>query len=139
MWSEFKEFIMRGNVLDLAIGVVMGSAFTAIVNALVDSIITPLLTALTGQAHVSDLTVQVGTAQLQYGVFLQAIIDFLLIAVVLFVIIKSANRLMRKKTEEPEEVEEEIPAEEQYLKEIRDLLAKQHTNLERDTTHRVDE
>jgi|SRR5699024_10145553 len=125
MWNEFKEFIMRGNVIDLAVGVVMGSAFTTIVNALVENIITPLLTAVTGHAHVSDLTVKVGTAQIQYGVFIQAVIDFLLISAVLFVVIKGINRLMRKKKEEPEEVKEEIPAEEQYLKEIRDLIAAQ--------------
>lgn len=123
MWAEFKEFIMRGNVMDLAIGVVMGSAFTAIVNALVDAVIMPLITALTGNSTIDDLSVQIGSAQIGYGLFLQAIIDFLIIAAVLFVLIKAVNVIMRKKEEEPEE--EPIPVTEQYLKEIRDALVAQ--------------
>lgn len=128
MLKEFKEFIMRGNVMDLAVGVVMGSAFTAIVTALVDNIISPMLTLLTGKAKLSDLFFSIGTAQIQYGAFIQAIIDFLIVSFVLFFIIKAINTLMRKKEEEPEEVAEDIPAEENYLREIRDLLAEQRKN-----------
>ena len=123
MWSEFKEFIMRGNVLDLAVGVVMGSAFTAIVNALVENIITPIITAIVGESEVSDLVFPLGSAQIQYGVFLQAIIDFLIIALILFMVIQGINRLARKKEAEPKMEEVIVTAEEQYLKEIRDLLA----------------
>ena len=123
MWSEFKEFIMRGSVLDLAVGVVMGSAFTAIVNALVENIITPIITAIVGESEVSDLVFPLGSAQIQYGVFLQAIIDFLIIALILFMVIQGINRLARKKEEEPKMEEVIVTAEEQYLKEIRDLLA----------------
>ncbi|WP_035444917.1 large-conductance mechanosensitive channel protein MscL [Atopococcus tabaci] len=132
MLQEFKEFIMRGNVMDLAVGVVMGSAFTAIVNALVDHIITPIITALTGNASVDDLFIQVGAAELRYGLFLQAIIDFLIIGAVLFVAIKAMNKVMRKKEEEPEE--EPIPVTEQYLKDIRDALVEQNQSTKLDAT-----
>ena len=122
MWKEFKEFIMRGNVLDLAIGVVMGAAFTAIVNSLVDSIIMPIVTSLTGNASVEDLSVQIGSATMNYGAFIQAVIDFLIIALILFLVVKGLNNLSKRmrREEEPEEVA--VPATEEYLREIRDLL-----------------
>ena len=124
MIKEFKEFIMRGNVIELAVGIVMGAAFTAIVTALVEHIITPIIAAVTGNADVSGLAIQIGTAELTYGYFLQAVIDFLLIALVLFLMIKFINKLSRQKAEE-EEVEVEAPTAESYLEEIRDLLAQQ--------------
>lgn len=122
MWKEFKEFIMRGNILDLAIGVVMGAAFTAIVNSLVDSIIMPIVTSLTGNASVEDLSVQIGSATMNYGAFIQAIIDFLIIALILFLVVKGLNNLSKRmrREEEPEEVV--VPATEEYLREIRDLI-----------------
>lgn len=128
MIKEFKEFIMRGNVLDLAVGVIIGAAFSAIVNSLVEDLISPIIVAMTSQASIEDLSVRVGTATLTYGSFIQAIIDFLIIALVLFLIIKAANKFKRKNPElEVEEVE--IPAAELYLKEIRDLLAAQGKEL----------
>lgn len=126
MIKEFKEFIMRGNVLDLAVGVIIGSAFSAIVNSLVTDIITPLIVSLTSQASVSELSIKIGSATLTYGNFIQAIIDFLIIAFILFLIIKTANRISRKEPETQEAVE--IPQAEQYLKEIRDLLAREQTS-----------
>jgi len=124
MWEEFKEFIMRGNVVELAIGLIMGSAFTAIVNALVDSIIMPFIAGLSGNASVEGLAVSFNGADIAYGTFLQAIIDFLLIAFVLFLAIKGINTLSeRLRKQEEEEQEEELePTAEEYLKEIRDLL-----------------
>lgn len=127
MIKEFKAFIMRGNVIELAVGIVLGAAFTAIVTALVEHVITPIIAALTGNASVDFLTFQIGEAQIAYGLFLQAVIDFVLIALVLFIMIKVISGVSRKREEE-EEVEIEAPATEQYLKEIRDLLAKQHTS-----------
>lgn len=121
MWEEFKEFIMRGNVVDLAVGLVMGSAFTAIVNGLVEGIIMPFIAALSGNASVEDLIFTVNGTAIQYGVFLQAIIDFLLISVVLFLAIKGLNTLAAKYKKDEDEVE--VPTAEEYLKEIRDLLA----------------
>lgn len=126
MIKEFKEFIMRGNVLDLAVGVIIGAAFSAIVNSLVSDIITPLIVSLTSQAAIGDLAIQIGAATLTYGNFIQAIIDFLIIAFVLFMIIKSANNFKRKNPDmDTEEVE--APTAEEYLREIRDLLASQNT------------
>lgn len=128
MWKEFKEFITRGNVVELAVGLVMGSAFTAIVNALVENIIMPFIAGLSGQVSVEDLAVNFNGSPIQYGIFLQAIIDFLLIAAVLFFAIKALNTLavQRKKKEEEEKAEEEkIPSSEDYLREIRDLLLEQ--------------
>lgn len=126
MLKEFKEFIMRGNVIELAVGVVMGTAFSAIVNSLVENIISPIITAATGKSTIGELSFPFGSASIQYGAFLQAIIDFLIIALVIFFLVKAINKLMRKK-EEPEEVEEPS-LEEQYLKEIRDLLVSQKMN-----------
>lgn len=124
MLKEFKEFIMRGNVIDLAVGLVMGSAFTAIVNALVENIIMPFIAGLSGSASVEDLAFSFNGSPIEYGLFLQAIIDFLLIALVLFLVIKGINSMStRLRREEEEEEEELIPTAEDYLKEIRDLLA----------------
>lgn len=127
MWKEFKEFILRGNVIELAVGLVMGSAFTAIVNALVDSIIMPFIAGLSGSASVAEMAVDFNGSQIVYGAFLQAIIDFLLIALVLFLAVKALNTMAAKLKREEEAVEEEkdIPSSEEYLREIRDLLAAQ--------------
>lgn len=127
MLKEFKEFIMRGNVLDLAVAVVVGGAFTAIVTALVDHIIMPIVAAVTGNATVDEITIAVGPATLGVGAFLQAIIDFVLIALVLFLMIKAITTIgdRFKRDEEPEEVE--APTAEAYLEEIRDILAAQNS------------
>ena len=109
--DEFKEFISRGNVIDMAVGIVVGGAFTGIVNSLVNDILTPVINMLTGKADVSDLSVSIGTATLNYGLFLQAIINFLIIAVSVFILVKAVNTLremaFRKKEEE---AAEEAPA-----------------------------
>lgn len=124
MWKEFKAFIMRGNVIELAVGLVMGSAFTAIVNALVDNIIMPFIAGLSGNASVENLSFPFNGAEIAYGSFLQAVIDFLLIAAVLFFIIKTLNTVTTrlKKEEEQKEASTKEPSAEDYLKEIRDLL-----------------
>lgn len=127
MIKEFKEFISKGNVMDMAVGIIIGGAFTAIVNALVDSILMPLIGAASGGLSVADMSVKAGNAVIGYGAFLQAIIDFLLIALVLFFIIKGLNKAKAKmeadKAEEAEEPEE-TPADIALLTEIRDLLKK---------------
>lgn len=128
--KEFKEFIARGNVLDLAVGVIMGSAFTKIVTALTQNIIMPLLTIITGKVSVSELKGVIGVTEIPYGLFLQAVIDFLLTAITIFAMVKIINTVskrmeaLRKKKDEPEEEpEEEEPSEEiKLLAEIRDLL-----------------
>lgn len=101
IFKEFKEFISRGNVMDLAVGVIMGSAFTAIVNSLVTDMLMPLLSLLTGGMDFSMLSIVLGSgehaAKLNYGSFISAIINFLLVASAIFVMVKGINRISRKK------------------------------------------
>lgn len=136
--AEFKEFAMRGNVLDMAVGVIIGGAFGKIVSSLVNDIIMPVITLLTGAADFTKLSLVLkepvngseGIA-LMYGNFLQNIIDFLIIALVIFVMLKIMMKLssLRQK-EEVEEVKEKGPTTEELLIEIRDLL-KENKNWEK--------
>ena len=105
MLKEFKEFITRGNVLDMAIGIIMGSAFTAIVNSVVEDLLMPIISGLTAGVNYEDLVLSIGGAQLKLGSLLNAVITFLIIAFVLFLMVKSIN-LFHKKKEEPTEVTE---------------------------------
>ncbi|GMV35148.1 MAG: large conductance mechanosensitive channel protein MscL [Chloroflexi bacterium] len=95
MFKEFKEFVMRGNVLDLAVGVIIGGAFGKIVGSLVNDILMPLIGLLMGGINFGELSVTVGAAQIKWGLFVQSIIDFLIIAFVIFLIVKSANRMKK--------------------------------------------
>jgi large conductance mechanosensitive channel len=132
--TEFKEFAMRGNVIDMAVGVVIGGAFGKIVTALVDSVIMPLVGIATGGADFSDqgwvLREAVGDQPevvLAYGAFIQAIIDFLIIAFCIFLAVKAINKLSRKKEEAPEEPAAPAgPTQEELLTQIRDLLEKKN-------------
>ncbi|SFE22040.1 large-conductance mechanosensitive channel protein MscL [Peptostreptococcus sp. D1] len=124
--KEFKEFAMKGNVLDMAVGVVIGAAFGAIVTALVEKVIMPLVGIIVGGVNISGLAVKVGSANLEYGAFLQAIINFLIIAFSVFAFVKIINTAASKFKKEEEAVEE-VPAVDpqlELLTEIRDLLAK---------------
>lgn len=97
---EFKEFAVRGNVIDMAVGIVIGGAFTAIVNSLVADMITPLLGLITGGRDFSALSVRVGDAQFMYGNFISAVINFILVAFVLFLVVKAVNKLRSHKKDE---------------------------------------
>ncbi len=123
--NEFKEFAMRGNVVDMAVGVIIGGAFGKIVSSLVDNILMPLIGILTGGVDFTMLSAKVGEAEVAYGMFIQNVIDFLIIAFCIFLMIKGLNSLSKKK-EEPEApaAEPEPSAEEKLLSEIRDLLKK---------------
>lgn len=123
MLKEFKEFIAKGNMLDLAVGIVIGAAFTAIVNSFVKDLITPLL-GLFGNANFDEYKWQLKEGVfLNYGSFVTAVINFLIVAMVLFMIVKAANRLKRKQAVEAEAPAEPIiPNDEKLLMEIRDLL-----------------
>ncbi|MBP2058073.1 large conductance mechanosensitive channel [Lactobacillus colini] len=123
MLKEFKEFISRGDVMNLAVGVIIGSAFTAIVNSLVTNLINPLIGLFVGRIDLSNLVLKVGDATFKYGKFINAVINFLIIAFIVFLLMKMVNKLMPKKKEEP--AEPEPTQEEVYLREIRDLLAEQ--------------
>lgn len=123
--TEFKEFAMKGNVIDMAVGVIIGGAFGKIVSSLVDNVLMPVLGMITGGLDFSGLTVKVGDATLKYGIFLQNVIDFLIIAFCIFLMIKGINKLMRKKEEAPAPAPAEPSAEEKLLAEIRDLLKQQ--------------
>ena len=101
MLNEFKNFIARGNVLDLAVGVVIGAAFTAIVTSLVDDLINPIIGLIVGGVDFSALSLGVGEAQFMYGNFINAIIKFLIVAWVVFLIVKAVNKAMPKKEEAP--------------------------------------
>lgn len=96
MLKEFKEFISKGNVMDMAIGLVMGSAFTAIVTAIVDNILMPIVTGLTAGVNYEDLVVQVGGATLKVGAVVNAIITFLIIAIFMFFVVKALNKMKRQ-------------------------------------------
>ena len=123
-FNEFKEFIARGDVMSMAIGIIIGGAFTAIVNSLVNDVVTPLLGIILGGLDFTGIAITVGSANLMVGKFIQAVIAFLLTALVIFSIMKALNSFMKKKEEEvvEESAEPEIPADIQLLTEIRDML-----------------
>ena len=109
MFKEFKEFISRGNVLDMAIGLIMGSAFTAIVTSLVDDLLMPIIAGLTAGVNYEDLVINIGGATLKIGNLINAIISFVIIAFVLFLIVKSINSLHKKDDAPVEETEKTCP------------------------------
>lgn len=122
MINEFKEFISRGNVLDLAVAVIIGGAFGAIVNSLVDDILMPLVGVLIGGIDFTVLSINVGEAHVLYGNFLQAIVNFLVIAIAMFFVMRTYNQLQKQAEEEPKPppvVSDEV----KVLSEIRDLIA----------------
>jgi len=122
MISEFKDFIAKGNVMDMAVGIIIGAAFTAIVGSLVEDMINPLIGLFLGGVDFSGLSASVGEATFTYGNFIMAIINFLIIAFVVFMLVKAVN-----KAKGPEPVVEEAPAgptQEELLTQIRDALQK---------------
>ncbi len=136
MLQEFRKFILRGNVIDLAVGIIMGTAFGAIVKSLVDDIIMPPIGLILGGVNFADLFVnltpskqaaslaaakEAGAAVIAYGSFFNTIINFLIIAFVIFLLVRAVNRMMQAKAEAP--VPPVPTAEEKLLTEIRDLLA----------------
>ncbi|WP_054941411.1 large conductance mechanosensitive channel protein MscL [Paenibacillus ihuae] len=125
MWKEFKSFAMKGNVLDLAVAVVIGAAFGKIVSSLVADIIMPIMGLISGGKNLKNLTFTYLDATVKYGVFLQSVIDFFIISFSIFMVIKVANRFKRKEAVKVEVVESPAPDPEiVLLTEIRDLLRK---------------
>ncbi len=125
--KEFKEFAMKGNVLDMAVGVIIGGAFGKIVSSLVDDVLMPLVGKVTGGIDFTKLAVTLGegenAATLNYGTFIQNVVDFLIVAFCIFIMLKGINKFNKKKEEEPAPAPEPT-AEEKLLTEIRDLLKK---------------
>ena len=120
--SEFKKFIARGNVIDLAVGVIIGGAFSSIVTSLVNNILTPILGLVLGGVDFSNLSITFRDTKIEYGAFIQSIIDFLIIAVCIFIIIKFINKLTHMRKKEEEKVAPKKSEEVLLLEEIRDLL-----------------
>ncbi|MDX3773854.1 large-conductance mechanosensitive channel protein MscL [Chromatiaceae bacterium AAb-1] len=132
--KEFKSFAMRGNVVDMAVGIIIGAAFGKIVSSFVSDVIMPPIGVLLGGVDFKDLalTIQAATAEqtavvIKYGAFLQTVIDFLIIAFAVFIGVKAINSLQRKEAEAAPEAPAAPPADVQLLTEIRDLLKKQHS------------
>jgi len=118
MMNEFREFAMKGNVVDLAVGVIIGGAFGKIVASLVGDVVMPLVGVLIGGVNFSALAVKVGSATIKYGSFLQSCVDFLIIAWAIFIAVKLINRLKREEPAAPPAP----PRQEVLLEEIRDVL-----------------
>lgn len=137
IFDEFKTFIARGNVIDLSVGVVMGTAFSKIVTSLVNDVIMPLVGIAIGGINFTNLSIKLGDAMINYGNFIQEVVNFLIIAFCIFIIVKAINklseniekskeRLLKKEQEKVEEAKEEVKSNEELLLiEIRDLLKKQ--------------
>ena len=129
--AEFKEFALKGNMFDLAIGMIIATAFNTVVKSIVDDVMMPIFGIILGGKDFSGLAVKVGEAQIKYGMLIQNLINFVIIAFCLFMMVKVMNKLKN-----PKPVEEEKPAEPApkpddiaLLEEIRDLLAKEKANL----------
>ena len=117
MLKEFQKFIMRGNVLDLAVGVIIGSAFTGLVTSLTKNLINPILSMFAGKADLSGLYFTILGAKVTYGNFINDVLNFLIIAFVVFLLVKGINRILPSKPAKPAG-----PTQEELLTEIRDLL-----------------
>ena len=122
MIKEFKKFISKGNVVDLAVGVVIGGAFGKIVTSLVDNIIMPLVGIIIGGIDFTNLSLEIGKAKVEYGIFVQNVVDFLIVAFCIFVVIKIFNKITRK--QEKKEVKPAKSDEVKLLEEIRDIMIK---------------
>lgn len=119
MWQEFKKFALKGNVIDLAVGVIIGGAFGKIVSSLVNDLIMPLIGVLLGGVDFTKLSFPFGDAVIKYGLFIQTVVDFLIVAFTIFMVIRFFNRFKRKAEETPVVT---VDQKEELLKEIRDLL-----------------
>ena len=120
MISEFKEFAMKGSMIDMAVGIIIGAATGKVVSALVDSVIMPVVGVIMGGVDFSSLSIKVGEAAVGYGAFIQAIIDFIIVAFVIFMLLKFINNLKKNAEDDATSPAEDV----ELLREIRDLLKK---------------
>ncbi len=132
MLKEFKDFISRGNVIDLAVGVIVGGAFSKIVTSIVNDILMPILGIILGGIDFTSLTINIGDTRIMYGNFIQNVVDFLIVAFCIFIFVKMTNRLFHHKKEEAKE--EVVKSDEVILlEEIRDLLKEDKKTVKRQT------
>ena len=120
--KEFKEFAVKGNVMDMAVGVIIGGAFGKIISSLVDDILMPLIGTIIGGIDFTSLSVTIGEADVKYGTFIQNTVDFIIVAFCIFLMLKGINKLNRKKEEPEAPAAPAGPTQEELLAEIRDLL-----------------
>ena len=125
--EEFKAFISRGNVMDMAVGIIIGGAFTAIVTSLVNDIMMPLIAAILGEHDFTALSFTLNNSVISYGAFIEKVIDFLVVAFCIFVFIKLMNSVIKKKEEPKKEEAPKKSDEVLLLEEIRDLMKKQNS------------
>jgi large conductance mechanosensitive channel len=124
LWEDFRKFVMRGNVLDLAVAVVIGVAFNAVVNSLVNDVIMQVIAAIFGKANFDRLTWTINDGVIYYGKFLTALVNFLVVAATLFVVIKAFEEMQKRRKKSGEEIPEDEKSDEVVLlTEIRDLLS----------------
>lgn len=130
LWNEFKEFAFKGNVIDMAVGVILGTAITAVVTSLVQDIIMPVLSAIIKiPSDITELTLKVNNINIKYGSFLSNLINFLLMAFCIFICIKAINKVMSFRKNEEEAVPAPKPEDIALLEEIRDLLKEKNKHL----------
>lgn len=122
MWKDFKEFALKGNVIDLAVAVVIGGAFGKIVSSLVEDIIMPIVAFLTSGVNFTEMAYQYGKVTIAYGNFIQSIVDFIIIAFSIFIAVRLITKFRKKEVAEPAPEEPAKPTEAELLTEIRDLL-----------------
>ena len=130
LWNEFKEFAFKGNVIDMAVGVILGTAITAVVTSLVQDIIMPVLSAIIKiPADITELTLKINNINIKYGSFLSNLINFLLMAFCIFICIKAVNKVMNFRKKEEEAAPAPKPEDIVLLEEIRDLLKEKNKHL----------
>ncbi len=132
--KEFKEFISKGNVLDMAVGVIIGGAFSKIVSSVVNDIMMPILGIIIGGHDFSNLILKVGDSEIKYGAFIQNIVDFIIVAFCIFIFIKAINKLHKKKETKEENLPKAKSDEVVLLEEIRDLLKKEKKSSKKTKT-----
>ena len=122
MLKEFKDFILKGNLLEIAVGLILALAFKDVVDSFVRGVITPIIAAVGGQPNFSSLTIDIGDGEIRYGIFLNAVISFVIIGFILFLIVKAVNRMVELAKRRPDEEATEPGEDVVLLREIRDTL-----------------
>lgn len=122
MWKEFKEFALKGNIMDLAVGVIIGGAFQSIVNSLVKDIIMPIIAIFTGRVDYSGLSITIGQSSIQYGSFLTAVINFFIIAISIFLLVRYINKLNKKLEKITEEELKKLEKKGKYRRRKTDIV-----------------